>query len=140
MKSILKKTNGHGVDVIFNTLKGEGLRLGWNCTAPYGRFIELDTQESTGNTRLEMASFNKNTSFVALNFPRLKNDKPSVVDKVWAEIAGLIHEKEFNTKYPKTRLFNVERLGDALQSLKGGEGVGKVVVVFNPSDRVNVSG
>lgn len=140
VKSILKKTNGHGVDVIFNTLKGEGLRLGWNCTAPYGRFIELDTQESTGNTRLEMASFNKNTSFVALNFPRLKNDKPSVVDKIWAEMAGLIHEKEFNTKSPKTRLFNVERLGDALQSLKRGEGVGKVVVVFNPSDRVNVSG
>ena len=54
-------------------------------------------------------------------------------------MAGLIHEKEFNTKSPKTRLFNVERLGDALQSLKGGEGVGKVVVVFNPSDRVNVS-
>jgi NADPH:quinone reductase-like Zn-dependent oxidoreductase len=139
-RTLLKKTNNRGIDVVFNTLSGEGLRLGWNCTAPYGRFIDLSTQGSTENARLEMASFSKNVSFAALDFPRLRNDRPKIADKLWAEVAALFHQKEFSVTSLAPQLFNVERLGDALQSLNETEEFGQAVVVFNSSDRIHVSG
>lgn len=40
-----KMTKGKGVDVILNSLSGEGLRGSWECIAPLGRFIEVGKRD-----------------------------------------------------------------------------------------------
>jgi NADPH:quinone reductase-like Zn-dependent oxidoreductase len=42
---IKRLTNGKGVDVVLNSLAGEGLRQSWLCVAPFGRFIELGKRD-----------------------------------------------------------------------------------------------
>ncbi|KAI3324313.1 hypothetical protein HD806DRAFT_534627 [Xylariaceae sp. AK1471] len=40
-ESIMYATDDYGVDIVLNSLVGEGLGASCECIAPYGRFIEL---------------------------------------------------------------------------------------------------
>ena len=66
-KGIMRITNGYGVDVVLNSLVGEGLRASWGCVAPYGRFIELGKADIKANSSLPTASFANNVSFSAVD-------------------------------------------------------------------------
>lgn len=45
-KGVMRATNGYGVDVVMNSLSGDGLQASFECLAPYGRFIEIGTSTS----------------------------------------------------------------------------------------------
>jgi acyl transferase domain-containing protein/NADPH:quinone reductase-like Zn-dependent oxidoreductase len=42
---IMRSTDGKGVDVVLNSLAGEGLRKSWLCLAWFGRFVELGKKD-----------------------------------------------------------------------------------------------
>ena len=44
-RGVKRVTSGKGVDVVFNSLSGEGLRESWECIAPYGRFVEIGKKD-----------------------------------------------------------------------------------------------
>lgn len=44
-EDIMYATNGCGVDVVVNSLSGDGLQASFECMASYGRFIEIGTTE-----------------------------------------------------------------------------------------------
>ena len=136
-KSVMRMTGGYGVDVIFNSLAGEALRLTWNCIAPHGRFIELGGHDLGINARLEMANFAKNTSFTAFDLMYLIETRREAANKVWSDVMALIREKAI--KGPsKVRVYPISDLKEALQAIQSGAPVGKVVVAFEPEDTIKV--
>ena len=66
-KGIMRVTNGRGVDVVLNYLSGEGLRKTWECTAMFGRFVELGKKDIMANSGLEMSHFLRNITFTSVN-------------------------------------------------------------------------
>ena len=66
-KGIMRITNGKGVDVVLNSQCGEGLRKTLECTAMFGRFIELGQKEILSNSGLEMSHFLRNITFSSIN-------------------------------------------------------------------------
>ncbi|KAJ5021191.1 hypothetical protein J3E71DRAFT_186571 [Bipolaris maydis] len=136
--ALIANTQGHGMDVIFNSLAGEILQTCWNCIAPYGRFIELGTQDLIENSRLEMANFRKNTSFSALNLSRLQEERPALADEIWGQTMELISKDSFSSTVPNLQLFNGEGISQAFERLMDEENTDHVVLTFNPSDRVMV--
>ena len=66
-KGVLRLTHGKGVDVVLNSLSGEGLRKTWECIATYGRFVEVGKKDILDNNGLGMKQFLTNATFASVN-------------------------------------------------------------------------
>ncbi len=66
-KGIMRVTKGKGIDVVVNSLSGEALRKTWECTAMFGRFVELGKKDVLHNCALEMSHFHRNIAFTGIN-------------------------------------------------------------------------
>lgn len=135
-EGIKAKTKGRGVDVIINSLSGEGLRLSWNCVAPFGRFVELGKRDFTINTRLEMQNFAKNISFTGLDVPLDSH----IEDKrqIWQEIMDLYDKGAIKAPSPIT-IFGVSELEKALRTMQSGKHMGKMILMPKTDEVVPVS-
>ena len=66
-KSIMRITDGNGIDVVLNSLSGESLRKTWECTARFGRFVELGMNDVMGGSGLDTSHFLKSITFTNIN-------------------------------------------------------------------------
>nr|QEG79218.1 polyketide synthase 39849 [Alternaria oxytropis] len=136
--ALRRATKGRGVDVILNTMSGEALQATFSCIAPFGRFVDLNTQ-STG--RLEMAPFKSNVSFSSVDMALLYKRKPTVASRVFQEAMTAIAETNINHR----RLIDVKpwsKLDEAVKKVKDeshnrqvvmrSQGVDQVLVVQKP--------
>ena len=53
-QGVMRMTEGKGVDVVLNSLSGDGLRASWECMAAFGRFVEIGKADITSNSGLPM--------------------------------------------------------------------------------------
>ncbi len=60
---ILTATDGHGVDVVLNSLPGEAIRRGLKVLAPGGRFVELGKADVYADSALGLAALAESASF-----------------------------------------------------------------------------
>ncbi|KAI8628591.1 hypothetical protein F5Y19DRAFT_485419 [Xylariaceae sp. FL1651] len=51
-QQILRLTNGRGVDIVINSLSGDGLLASWDIIAPQGRFVELGKKDIAANNTM----------------------------------------------------------------------------------------
>lgn len=58
-------SKGRGIDVILNSLSGDGLVASWECVAPCGRFVEIGKKDIMDGGKLPMLPFSKSVSFSA---------------------------------------------------------------------------
>ncbi|KAH9879452.1 hypothetical protein IAQ61_001270 [Plenodomus lingam] len=80
--ALRRATQGHGVDVVLNTLSGEGLQATFSCVAPFGRFVDI---ASNANEKLEMAPFERNVSFTSVDMGSLCMQKPRLAGRVFQD-------------------------------------------------------
>ncbi len=78
------------MDVILNSLSGEGLEASWECIAPYGRFIELGKKDITSHSKLSMSSFEKNVTFRAVDILAMSLERPQVVRSAMEDVLPLV--------------------------------------------------
>jgi len=60
---IMLQTNGHGVDIVLNSLAEEKLIASVRCLARNGRFLEIGKFDLVSNNPLDMIMFQKGISF-----------------------------------------------------------------------------
>lgn len=136
---IKRVTGGYGVDVVLNSLMGEGLAASWECMAPYGRFIEIGKADINANSSLPMGKFAKNVMFCAVDLLHIFNDTErrdmasSLMEKVMSLAAdGRLH-------YPKPlRVFDVGAVEDAFRHFQSGQNAGRIVIRVAPDIQVQV--
>lgn len=136
-KGIMRLTDGNGVDVVLNSLVGEGLRQSWECIAPYGRFVEIGKADIHANSNLPMRHFAKNVSFSAVDLRHHMLSRPDLGSKLLQDVVELMNSGRIYAPTPvhKYRVSDVE---DAFRYFQSGKNTGRVIIEIDPCAEVKV--
>jgi NADPH:quinone reductase-like Zn-dependent oxidoreductase/malonyl CoA-acyl carrier protein transacylase len=137
--AIRRATSGRGVDVILNSLTGDGARESWKCLSKFGRFIELGRRDASSKTRLEVTNIDNNASFMSLDLFTLLDERPKIIKRLLADVSQLLKYGKIRPVTPVTT-FPISDVESALKAQQSGRTLGKLVVVAKPTDIVKVSG
>ena len=136
--AVRQATEGQGVDVILNSLTGEGLRESWKCLNKFGRFIEIGKRETGSKARLDLENINNNNaSFTSLDVLALVAERPAIVKRLLADVARLLKYGKIRPVTPITQ-FPISDIEAALKAQQTGKTPGKLVVVPGAGDVVKV--
>ncbi|KAK3303121.1 polyketide synthase [Chaetomium strumarium] len=133
-----RATQGRGVDVILNSLTGDGLRESWRCLNKFGRFIEIGKRKPGSKMRLEVDNIDSNSSFLSVDILTLIAEKPKVVKRLLANVAQLIKYGKIRPASPITT-FPISDVETALKAQQAGKAPGKLVVVPSATDIVKAA-
>nr|AAR85531.1 polyketide synthase [Didymella maydis] len=136
---VMRLTQGVGVDVVMNSLAGEALRQSWTCIAANGRFVELGQRDITVNSRLDMAPFARNASFIAFNLAKMLRQDPQMACEMLGEVLKL-YDRGTLRGYQSLETYTYSHLGDAFRKMQTGRHMGKLVAVARPADIVRFQG
>lgn len=137
-RSVMRVTGGKGVDVVFNSLSGEGLVASWECIAPYGRFVEIGKKDILARNQLPMAQFNKNITFSALDISSFPRDRPHIGRKALEDVFALIVQGKLAPAQP-LQAYGVFQIERAFRTMQSGKTVGKIVLDMRPDDIVEAT-
>ncbi|ORY08585.1 hypothetical protein BCR34DRAFT_603445 [Clohesyomyces aquaticus] len=134
-------TNGRGVDVILNSLAGEGLRSSWECIAPFGRFIEAGkrdilSSETTSHGGLPMFPFSKNVMFASVDMAVVVRDETKA-RSLLAEVMELVADGRFRSPQP-LHVFKASQVEESFRFMQSGQSSGKLVVEMCNGDPIMV--
>jgi NADPH:quinone reductase-like Zn-dependent oxidoreductase/SAM-dependent methyltransferase len=135
---ILNATNGKGVDVVLNSLGGEGLRASWECVAPYGRFVELGKMDIKSNSQLPMSCFANNVSFFAVDVRHISLTRPALGEGVLETLIQLTADKTLSWPKP-LHVYELDKLEDAFRYLQSGKSAGHILINVDRNAVVPVS-
>ena len=126
---ILEATDGEGVDVVLNSLTGEGfIDASLSCLKPDGRFVEMARRDIlTGD---EMAALRPDVAYDILELDVLKKTDPAWVGRVLRGIMERLVSGELkpiiHSRWP------LAEAGAALSFMRSARHLGKIVVTPPP--------
>ncbi|KAI0840953.1 polyketide synthase [Hypoxylon sp. FL0890] len=133
LPAIMKATNGQGVDVVLNSLTGELLRSSFEACADFGRFVEIGKRDILDHGSLDMATFEKNVSFMAFDLSNLfysqKQSHHELWQKLLLESLNLIRDGIAKPCLP-IETFRASEITQAFRYFSLGTRIGKVTVSF----------
>ena len=135
---ILRATNGRGVDVVLNSLAGEGLKASWRCIAPLGRFVEIGKADLVQNSYLEMKKFLGSVTFACVDLTVVAEYKPQIFNKLLTEVIELYQINAISEVAPITS-FGMSEVQDAMRLMQGGKHMGKIIIQSQADEIVKVS-
>ena len=131
-EDILAATDGAGVDMVLNSLTGEGyIEASLSCLAHGGRFVEMGRVDILSEE--EMAAVRPDVAYAILMIDVLKEEEPAkagdILRRVMArlsagELTPLIH-----ARWP------VAEAGRAMKCMQGARHIGKIVFTNSPLAR-----
>ena len=136
-KGIMRMTCGHGVDVVVNSLAGEGLRSSWECIAPFGRFIETGKKDTTSFGYLPMSPFTNDALFASIDLVNIIRQNPQLAGELMKEVFGLAAEKKISTPKP-LQVYNCSQVEEALRLMQSGKNSGKLVIELGEDNVIPV--
>eukprot|EP01105_Mastigella_eilhardi_P022558 TRINITY_DN5560_c0_g1_i3.p1 TRINITY_DN5560_c0_g1~~TRINITY_DN5560_c0_g1_i3.p1 ORF type:complete len:2438 (-),score=486.40 TRINITY_DN5560_c0_g1_i3:51-7364(-) len=135
---VMRITNGHGVDVVLNSLSGRAIAQSVRCLAPFGRFVEIGKTDIYRDSKLSMRCLANNCSWFAVDIDKMTAKDPSLTMSLFLECldiiscrraAGTLIEHPLNT-YP------LSRVAEAFAALATGKTLGKTICVTDREDTV----
>ncbi|KAI0442917.1 hypothetical protein F4803DRAFT_550635 [Xylaria telfairii] len=131
-QGIMRITKGYGVDVVLNSLSGDGLRASWECIAPYGRFVEIGKADIMANSSLPMAYFARNVTFSAVDLVHLSQSDERLTARLLKSTIGLLEQ---GAQHPSPlHVYPVSKVEDAFRFLQSGKNTGRIVICIDPAD------
>ena len=125
--AVRRRTGGEGVDVILNTLSGEGVAKGLEALGLFGRFLHVDKQDIAQGNSLPLGAFNNALSFTVVDLA-LFFRRPGLLKDLFLEVADHMVQGHF-APVPTTS-FPVSQVGDALSLMSRYEHMGKLVLLY----------
>ncbi|GGK91818.1 type I polyketide synthase [Nocardia jinanensis] len=122
-------TGGAGVDVVLNSLAGEGAARSLACLAPYGRFVELGKRDLLQDRRMGLRPFLRNLTYFAFDLRQLLVDRPQATKTVFRALMGRFAAGELRPL--PYRVFHPAQTEAAFRHLAAARHVGKVVLAMN---------
>ena len=128
-QEILAATDGEGVDVVLNSLTGEGfIDTSLSCLRQGGRFVEMARRDILSED--EMAALRPDVPYHILELDVLKKTEPARVGKVLRGIIERLSSGELkpiiHSRWP------LAEAGAALSFMRSARHLGKVVVTTPP--------
>lgn len=137
-KGIRRLTTDRGVDVVLNSLSGDGLIASWECIAPYGRFVEIGKNDILSNSKLPMLQFERNVSFTAIDLAEMAIDRPHIIRAALETVFSLLEEGKLDLVYP-LQIRGIADIEQAFRQMQTGKNSGKTVLEMRETDQVMVS-
>ena len=119
-------THGHGLDVILNTLSGQGLVEGLRSLAPGGRFIELGKADLYGSSRMDMGLLAQNRCFLSFDLHELVQRDPAAVT-AWLDLVARDVDSGF-ARPAQLTTFSLEHAEEAFLLMGSFQHRGKLVL------------
>ncbi|KXJ85338.1 hypothetical protein Micbo1qcDRAFT_223400 [Microdochium bolleyi] len=136
-QGVKRVTGGKGVDVVVNSLAGEGLRKSWECLAPYGRFIEVGKKDILGNSGLDMRPFLSNTLFAGVNLEHMMSHDPQRGAELVAKVLRLFQHGDIDLIKPIS-VYDFSDMESVFRQMQRGTHIGKLVLKITPESQVPV--
>lgn len=137
-KGVMRMTKGRGVDVIINSLAGDGLVASWECIAPYGRFVEIGKKDILSNSNLPMYPFRNNATFASFDGFPWQRDRPLQAKECLQSVFDLFARGKLHTVRP-LHAFSISKTEEAFRLMQDGKAAGKIVMEITPDCHVSVS-
>ncbi|KAH9897410.1 fatty acid synthase S-acetyltransferase [Xylariomycetidae sp. FL2044] len=134
-KGVMRRTNGRGVDVVLNSLAGDGLLSSWKCVAPFGRFIEIGKADIVANSDLPMGSFARNVSFSAVDLHHMIETEPDLFSTILANTMALFEKGDIHPPQP-LHIYSLSKVEDAFRYLQSGKNTGRIVLRVESAELV----
>ncbi|WP_228992831.1 type I polyketide synthase [Streptomyces sp. DH8] len=104
-------TDGHGVDVVLNSLTGPAQSASLELLGHRGRFIELGKRDIYANTRLGLLPFRHNITFTGVDVLMMMQQDPDLLAEGYRELSGMLAQGTLPplpvTEYPVTEAASV---------------------------------
>lgn len=137
-QAIRHATQGHGVDVVLNSLSGDFLRVSFETLAPFGRFVELGKRDFLQNSRLEMSHFLNNVSVSSVDLVLVMQRKPKLLKRLLGDVFREFGGDVFcRPPWPITS-YSVSDMEYAFREMRTGRQIGKIVIEMKPDALVKV--
>ncbi|KAK3343540.1 putative polyketide synthase, partial [Lasiosphaeria hispida] len=133
--AVMGATHQRGVDAVINSLSGALLHESWGVLAVHGRFVEIGKKDIHRNMALDMGTFRRAASFVAVDVVQLCDFRGPVVHRVLKAVMELLRTKAIRNISPIVT-YPMAEIGRALRSMQAGKHIGKIVVVPEKEDLV----
>ena len=131
-REILEATDGAGVDMVLNSLTGEGfIETSLSCLAPGGRFVEMGKMDILSED--EMAVARPDVSYSILKIDGLNAEDPARVGEVLGRLVNRFQAGEL-TPLAHTR-WPVAEAGAAMKCMQNARQIGKIVFTNSPLAR-----
>ncbi|KAI0880462.1 uncharacterized protein GGS22DRAFT_182315 [Annulohypoxylon maeteangense] len=135
-RGVIRMTGGRGVDVVLNSLSGDGLRASWECMAAYGRFIEIGKADIGSNSVLPMSGFAKNVSFSGVDLLHISLTDAGLSRSLVSKVLELVESGKIRVPGPLT-VFPIGEVEGAFRHMQSGRNVGRTVVTMKDTDMVS---
>lgn len=123
---VMEQTGGCGVDVVLNSLAGEGLVRSLAILGDYGRFLEIGKRDVYGNSRLGLRPFRKNLSMHVIDLDRMIRERPAVLGSLLRQIMADVSAGRL--KPLPLRVFPIGEAIAAFRHMQQSKHIGKVVL------------
>ena len=121
---IKRITGGTGIDMVLNSLSGEAIPAGLSILRSRGRFIELGRRDIYQNAKLDLAHFQNNLSFFAIDLARLLHDDPAHMGSLLREAIKSLEQTGGSP--PPIKVFSMAEVGDGFRSMAQASHIGKI--------------
>ncbi|KAI1099763.1 polyketide synthase PksD [Jackrogersella minutella] len=135
VQGVKRVTGGYGVDVVLNSLVGEGLRGSWECMAPYGRFIEIGKADIHANAPLPMGCFAKNVSFSGVDLRHISFHRTDLARQLFRTTLRLVEEGIMRCPSP-WHVYPVSAIEEAFRYFQSGKNTGRVIIRVDHAAKV----
>src|SRR5262249_5607137 len=119
-------TDGHGVDVVVNSLAGEAARRGVACLAPFGRFVEIGKRDFLTDANLHLRPFLDNLSYFSFDLRQMLADRPDRVRDEFLRLLGLVEAGRLHAL--PHRLCPAAQAQQAFRNMVNAAHIGKLVI------------
>jgi NADPH:quinone reductase-like Zn-dependent oxidoreductase/acyl carrier protein len=122
----VRRVTENGVDVVLNSLSGEGMELSVGLLSPFGRFVELGKRDFLTNTHIGLRPFRNNLTYYGVDLDQLMLAQPDVSKRLFREVLGLVADGEFSPL--PYRSFKAQEFIDAMRLMQQSGHIGKIVL------------
>ncbi|MCY4584033.1 MAG: SDR family NAD(P)-dependent oxidoreductase, partial [Chloroflexi bacterium] len=131
-EELLEVTGGHGVDVVLNSLTGEGfVEASLSCLGPQGRFVEIGKRNVWSAERV--ATARPDVDYHVLALDQLLEEESARVGVVLRSVMARLSTGELEP-IPYTA-WPIAEAGKAMAFMQSGRHVGKLVLTMPPLAR-----
>jgi NADPH:quinone reductase-like Zn-dependent oxidoreductase len=136
-QGIRRMTKNKGVDVVLNSLSGEGLIASWECIAAYGRFIEIGKKDIHAGEKLPMLPFAKNVTFSAVDMADMTKERPPYMHELLTMLVQMLGHGTITPPKP-VQVYKLAEIEHAFRHMQSGQSTGKMVIEIDRHAMVQV--
>jgi acyl transferase domain-containing protein/NADPH:quinone reductase-like Zn-dependent oxidoreductase/SAM-dependent methyltransferase/acyl carrier protein len=125
-EEVMDITRGEGVDVVLNSLGGEGLVRSLALLKRFGRFLEIGKRDLVQNSKVGLRPFERCLSFHSIDLDQLLRYQAATVLTLFREIVAAMEQGELRPL--PYRVFPIHRVADAFRCMQQSRHIGKLVV------------